>query len=407
MARHFAPYKDAVIIPINPPSIPALGTASGFDLELEDRAGLGHDKLVQARDQLLALAKQDPNLALVRPNGLNDNPTYKINIDREKASAFGVNLSDVDQTFSIAWGSRYVNNFLDTDGRIKKVYVQADAPFRMNPEDLRSLYVRNTAGSMVPFTSFASGSWSYGSPKLERYNGVSSVEIQGQAAPGQSTGQAIAEMQKLMQKLPQGIGYEWTGISLQEQQSGSQAPLLYGLSVLVVFLALAALYESWTVPISVVMVVPLGVLGALAAAAALGLENDVYFQVGLLTTIGLSSKNAILIVEFARDLEAEGKSVIDAAIEAARLRLRPILMTSLAFVLGVLPLALASGAGSASENAVGRGVIGGMLAATFLAPFLIPMFFFVITGKLFAPRTAPPLPAPATPALASSGPTTS
>jgi len=403
MAQHFASYKDAVIIPINPPSIPALGTASGFDLELEDRAGLGHDKLIEARDQLLALAKQDPNLALVRPNGLNDNPTYKVDIDREKASAFGVNLSDVDQTFSIAWGSRYVNNFLDTDGRIKKVYVQADAPFRMNPEDLRSLYVRNTAGSMVPFTSFASGSWSYGSPKLERYNGVSSVEIQGQAAPGQSTGQAIAEMQKLMQKLPQGIGYEWTGISLQEQQSGSQAPLLYGLSVLVVFLALAALYESWTVPISVVMVVPLGVLGALAAASALGLENDVYFQVGLLTTIGLSSKNAILIVEFARDLEAQGKSVIEAAVEAARLRLRPILMTSLAFVLGVLPLALASGAGSASENAVGRGVIGGMLAATFLAPFLIPMFFFVITGKLFAPKTAPPPPVPATPALASSG----
>ena len=403
VAQHFAPYKDAVIIPINPPSIPALGTASGFDLELEDRAGLGHDKLIQARDQLLALAKQDPNLALVRPNGLNDNPTYKIDIDREKASAFGVNLSDVDQTFSIAWGSRYVNNFLDTDGRIKKVYVQADAPFRMNPEDLRSLYVRNTAGSMVPFTSFASGSWSYGSPKLERYNGVSSVEIQGQAAPGQSTGQSIAEMQKLMQKLPQGIGYEWTGISLQEQQSGSQAPLLYGLSVLVVFLALAVLYESWTVPISVVMVVPLGVLGALAAATAMGLENDVYFQVGLLTTIGLSSKNAILIVEFARDLEAEGKSVIDAAVEAARLRLRPILMTSLAFVLGVLPLALASGAGSASENAVGRGVIGGMLAATFLAPFLIPMFFFVITGKLFAPKAASPSPLPVVPALAPDG----
>jgi len=387
-AKHFASYQDAVIVPINPPSIPALGTASGFDMELEDRGGLGHDKLMQARDQLLGMAKQDPNLALVRPNGLNDNPTYKIDIDHQKASAFGINLSDVDQTFSIAWGSKYVNNFLDTDGRIKKVYVQADAPFRMNPEDLRSLYVRNTKGSMVPFSSFATASWSYGSPKLERYNGVSSVEIQGQAAPGQSTGQAMAEMQKLAQKLPSGIGYEWTGVSLQEQQSGSQAPLLYGLSILVVFLSLAALYESWTVPISVIMVVPLGILGALAAASALHLENDVFFQVGLLTTIGLSSKNAILIVEFARDLEAQGKSAIEAAIEAAQLRMRPILMTSLAFVLGVLPLAIASGAGSASENAVGRGVIGGMLSATFLAPFLIPMFFLVITEKVFKRKSA-------------------
>jgi len=387
-AKHFASYKNAVIVPINPPSIPALGTASGFDLELEDRAGLGHEKLIQARDQLVALAKQDPNLALVRPNGLNDNPTYKIDIDREKASAFGVNLSDVDQTFSIAWGSKYVDNFLDTDGRIKKVYVQADVPFRMTPEDLRSLYVRNTKGVSVPFTSFATGSWSWGSPKLERYNGVSSVEIQGQAAPGQSTGQAMAEMERLMKQLPPGIGYEWTGVSLQEQQSGSQAPLLYALSILVVFLSLAALYESWTVPISVIMVVPLGVLGALAMASALHLENDVFFQVGLLTTIGLSSKNAILIVEFARDLEAQGRSALDAATEAARLRLRPILMTSLAFVLGVLPLAIASGAGSGSENAVGRGVIGGMLTATFLAPFLVPMFFLVITEKVFKPKRA-------------------
>ncbi len=387
-AKHFASYQGATIVPINPPSIPALGTASGFDFELEDRAGLGHERLMQARDELLSKARQDANLALVRPNGLNDNPTFKIDIDREKASAFGINLSDVDQTFSIAWGSRYVNNFLDTDGRIKKVYVQADAPFRMNPEDLRSLYVRNTSGNMVPFTSFASGSWSYGSPKLERYNGVSSVEIQGQAPPGKSTGQAMAAMQRLAAQLPAGIGYEWTGISLQEQQSGSQAPMLYGLSILVVFLSLAALYESWMVPISVIMVVPLGILGALAAATALHLENDVYFQVGLLTTIGLSSKNAILIVEFARDLEAKGMSAIDAAVEAAHLRLRPILMTSLAFVLGVLPLAIANGAGSGSENAVGRGVIGGMLSATFLAPFLIPMFFVFITERLFKPKAA-------------------
>jgi multidrug efflux pump len=258
----------------------------------------------------------------------------------------------------------------------------------MNPEDLKSLYVRNTKGSMVPFTSFASGSWSYGSPKLERYNGVSSFEIQGQAVAGQSTGQAMAVIQGIAKQLPAGVGYEWTGVSLQQQQSSSQAPLLYGLSLLVVLLALAALYESWSIPVSVIMVVPLGILGALAAASALHLENDVYFQVGLLTTIGLSSKNAILIVEFARNLEAEGKSIIDSAIEAARLRMRPILMTSLAFVLGVLPLAISSGAGSGSQNAVGRGVIGGMLAATFFAPFLIPMFFYVIHGMVFKPKAA-------------------
>ncbi|MET0517204.1 MAG: efflux RND transporter permease subunit [Burkholderiaceae bacterium] len=388
-AKHFAGYQNAIVVPINPPSIPALGTASGFDLELQDQAGLGHDKLIQARDQLLALARKDSRLALVRPNGLNDNPQYKIDIDREKASAFGINLSDVDQTFSIAWGSRYVNNFLDTDGRIKKVYVQADAPFRMKPEDLNALYVRNAAGAMVPFSSFATAKWDYGSPKLERYSGVPSVEIQGQAAAGLSTGQAIEVMETLMKQLPPGIGHSWTGISLQEQQSGSQAPLLYGLSLLVVLLSLAALYESWSIPLAVIMVVPLGILGALGAAMAFHLENDVFFQVGLLTTIGLSAKNAILIVEFARDLQATGKSALDAAIEAAHMRLRPILMTSLAFVLGVLPLAIASGAGSGSENAVGRGVIGGMLSATFLAPFLVPMFFFVVTGKLFKPRAAP------------------
>jgi len=385
-AKHFAAYPDALIVPINPPSIPALGTAAGFDLELEDRAGLGHARLMQARDQLVAAARQDPRLALVRPNGLDDNPTYKVDIDREKADAFGINLSDVDQTFSIAWGSRYVNNFLDTDGRIKKVYVQADAPFRMNPEDLRALYVRNSAGAMVPFTAFAAGSWSYGSPKLERYNGVSSVEIQGQPAAGRSTGEAMAAMESLAKALPAGIGFEWTGISLQQAQSGSQAPLIYGLSVVVVFLSLAALYESWLVPVSVIMVVPIGVLGALLAAQAMHLQNDVFFQVGLLTTIGLSSKNAILIVEFARDLEAQGRSAMDAVMEAAKLRLRPILMTSLAFVLGVLPLAIATGAGSASENAVGRGVIGGMLSSTFLAPLLVPMFFFVITERVFRRR---------------------
>ena len=383
LSGHFASYKDAVIIPINPPPIPALGTAAGFDLELEDRGGIGHDALMRARTQLVAQARKDPGLAQVRANGLDDNPTYKVDIDREKASALGVtSLSDVDQTFSIAWGSRYINNFLDTDGRVKKVYVQADTPFRMNPEDLNLLYVRNVKGTMVPFSSFAKGSWTYGSPKLERYNGVSATEIQGQAAPGLASGQAMAAMERLMHDLPPGIGYEWTGISLQQTQSGSQAPLLYGLAVLVVFLALAALYESWSIPLSVILGVPIGVLGALAAASAFGMANDVYFQVGLVTTVGLSAKNAILIVEFARELMAEGRSAAAAALEAARLRMRPIVMTSMAFGLGVLPLALANGAGSASQNAIGIGVLGGMLAATFLATFMIPMFFVVVSEKL-------------------------
>jgi len=395
VSKNFGSYQDAVVTPINPPPIRGLGTSSGFDFELEDRGGLGHDKLMQARNQLLALAAHDPALAQVRPNGQEDNPTFKINIDREKAAALGVSLADVDQTFSIAWGSRFVNNFLDTDNRIKRVYVQADAPFRMNPQDLNLLYVRNGRGSMVPFSSFATGQWTYGPPKLERYNGVASMEIQGQAAPGYSTGQAMAAMEALAKKLPAGVGYEWTGISLQQQISGAQAPLLYALSILVVFLSLAALYESWSIPVSVIMGVPFGVLGALASATLFHMPNGVYFLIGLLTIIGLSAKNAILIVEFARDLQAEGKSAVEAAVEAAHRRMRPIVMTSMAFGLGVLPLALANGAGSASQNAIGTGVLGGMLAATFLATFMIPMFFVVITDKLA--RKPKPAPASAAP----------
>jgi hydrophobe/amphiphile efflux-1 (HAE1) family protein len=423
ISQHFASYKAAVIVPINPPPIRELGTASGFDLELEDRGGVGHAGLIEARNQLLGVAHGDPTLALVRANGLEDNPMFKIDVDREKASALGVALTDIDQTFSISWASRFINFFLDTDGRLKRVYMQADAPYRMTPENLNLLYVRSggtaasgsttttggttsnstaasgsAASTMVPFSSFASGKWTYGSPQLQRYNGVSSMEIQGQAAPGYSTGQAIQTMQKFADKLPAGIGYEWTGISLQQVQAGSQAPMLYGLSLLVVFLALAALYESWSIPISVIMVVPVGVLGALAAATRFGMENDVYFQVGLLTTIGLSAKNAILIVEFARDLQAEGRTAIEAAIEAAHVRMRPIVMTSLAFGLGVLPLALANGAGSESENSVGTGVLGGMLAATFLATFLIPMFYVVVADKLRRKKAAP-----AEPALTSAG----
>jgi len=386
---HFASYQDATIVAVNPPPIRGLGTAAGFDFMLEDVGGVGHEKLMQARNQLLAAAKQDPNLAQVRAVGLEDNPTYKVDIDREKAATLGVALTDVDQTFSVMWGSRYVNNFMDTDNRIKKVYVQADAPFRMNPEDVNNLYVRNSKGTMVPFSSLAKGSWTYGPPKLERYNGLPAIEIQGLAPQGQSLGQAMAAMQKLAGRLPAGIGYEWTGISLQQIQAGNQAPYFYALSVIVVFLCLAALYESWAIPLSVILGVPLGVLGALLAATAFGLPDDVYFQVGMLVTIGLSAKNAILIVEFARELHEQGKSVFDAALEAASLRLRPIIMTSLAFGLGVLPLALARGAGSLSENAIGICVLGGMLSATFLAIFLIPMFFVVVSRLLVRERATP------------------
>jgi multidrug efflux pump len=387
---HYASYKDATVLAVNPPSIPELGTASGFDFELTDNAGVGHDALMAARNQLLGMAAKDPSLALVRPNGLSDTPQFKVDIDREKAQALGVTVSDIDQTFSIAWASAYVNNFLDTDGRIKKVYLQGDAPFRMTPEDMSKWYVRGSSGSMMPLTSVASGHWTYGSPKLERYNGISSVEIQGQASAGKSTGQAMSAMEALAAKLPQGIGYEWTGLSFQERQSGSQAPVLYGISILVVFLCLAALYESWSIPFAVILVVPLGVIGALLAVTMRGLENDVFFQVGLLTTVGLSAKNAILIVEFARELQIkEGMTAVQAALEAARLRLRPILMTSLAFVLGVLPLAISNGAGSSSQHAIGTGVIGGMLTATFLAVFMIPMFYVVIREKFSRDGSTP------------------
>ncbi|MCR4470016.1 efflux RND transporter permease subunit [Burkholderia sp. SCN-KJ] len=376
VATHYAKFKDAKVVPFSPPAIRELGTASGFDFELTDNAGVGHEALMAARNHLLSMASEDPVLSLVRPNGLNDTSTYQVDIDREKAQALGVSPFAIDQSLSIAWASQYVNNFLDIDGRIKRVYVQADAPFRMTPEDLSRWYVRNEAGTMVPFSTFADSHWAYGSPKLERYNGVSSVEILGRAAPGKSTGQAMAEMEALAAKLPTGIGHSWTGLSFQEVQSGSKAPIFYGISILVVFLCLAALYESWSIPFSVIMVVPVGVIGALLATTLRGLENDVFFQVGLLTTVGLSAKNAILIVEFARELQdRHGMGPVDAALEAARLRLRPIIMTSLAFIFGVFPLAISNGAGSASQHAIGTGVIGGMLTATFLAVFLIPMFY--------------------------------
>ncbi|MFM5314862.1 efflux RND transporter permease subunit [Aeromonas veronii] len=369
--------KEAQVFAFNLPPIPELGTATGFDFFLQDRGGIGHDKLMAARNQLLGMAAQDPTLVRVRPNGMEDTPQLDIKIDYEKALAQGLSIADINNTLATAWGSSYVNDFVDR-GRIKKVYMQADAPFRMNPEDLKLWYVRNSAGQMVPFSAFASTEWSFGSPRLERYNGVPAMEIVGEAAPGKSTGDAMAAIEQMVKQLPEGVGIEWTGLSFQERQAGSQAPALYAISLLVVFLCLAALYESWSIPFSVMLVVPLGVLGAIVAATLRGLENDVYFQVGLLTTIGLSAKNAILIVEFAKELYDKGMGLGEAVVEAARLRLRPILMTSLAFILGVLPLVISAGAGASSRNAIGTGVMGGMISATVLAIFFVPLFFVLV-----------------------------
>lgn len=370
--------KDATIFPINLPPIPALGTASGFDLMLQDRNNLGHEKMTAIRNQMLGMAAQDPRLVRVRPNGMSDVPIFRIDIDYEKVKALGLSVASVNQTLSTAWGGSYVNDFVDR-GRVKKVYLQADAPFRMMPKDVEQWYVRNDQGEMVPFSAFTTTRWDFGSPRLERYNGVPALNIQGEGAPGISTGEAMAAMEEIIAKLPAGVGYEWTGMSYQERVAGSQTPLLLSISLLVVFLCLAALYESWAVPFSVMLIVPLGVLGALIAAYFRGLSNDVYFQVGLLTTIGLSSKNAILIVEFAKLQVDEGKELFAATLEAARMRLRPIIMTSMAFILGVTPLAMSTGAGAMSRQAIGTGVIGGVLAATFLAIFFVPLFFVLVT----------------------------
>ncbi|WP_413528092.1 multidrug efflux RND transporter permease subunit AcrB [Rahnella inusitata] len=378
----FSTIKDALVFPFNLPAIVELGTATGFDFQLIDQANLGHDKLTQARNQLLGMIAQHPDLLTqVRPNGLEDTPQFKIEIDQEKATALGVSISDINTTLGASIGGSYVNDFIDR-GRVKKVYVQAENKYRMLPSDINNLYVRGSAGQMVPFSAFSSAKWEYGSPRLERYNGLPSMEILGQPAPGKSSGDAMAMMESLASKLPSGIGYDWTGLSYQERLSGNQAPALYAISLIVVFLCLAALYESWSIPFSVMLVVPLGVVGALLAATMRGLSNDVYFQVGLLTTIGLSAKNAILIVEFAKDLmDKEGKGLIESTLEAVRMRLRPILMTSLAFILGVMPLVISSGAGSGSQNAVGTGVMGGMITATLLAIFFVPVFFVVVRRR--------------------------
>ena len=382
----FLQIKEAMVFAFNLPAITALGNSIGFDFFLQDRAGLGHEKLIEARNQLLGMAAQNPNLVRVRPNGMEDAPQYNLKVDYEKAMAFGITVDDINTTLSTAWGSYYVNDFINS-GRIKKVYLQADAPYRMQPEDVAYWYVRNSTGGMVPFNTFTTGHWSFGSPRLERFNGNPAIEIVGEATPGKSSGDAMAVIGQLVAQLPGGIGYEWTGASFQEAQAGSQAPALYAISLLVIFLCLAALYESWSVPFSVMLAVPLGVLGALMAAYVRGLENDVYFQVGLLTTIGLSAKNAILIVEFAKRRYDKGKDLVEATVNACRLRLRPIIMTSLAFMLGVLPLAISTGAGANSRHAIGTGVLGGMLSATVLAIVFIPLFFVVVM-RLFKSHRA-------------------
>ncbi|HEY3491127.1 MAG TPA: efflux RND transporter permease subunit [Candidatus Deferrimicrobiaceae bacterium] len=373
----FSKIRDAMVFAFPPPAVMELGNATGFDFELQDRGGLGHDQLMAARNQLLGMAAQDPRLMKVRPNGQEDTPEYRLEIDKPRLGAMGLSIAQVNDAISTSWGSAYIGDFLDK-GRVKKVYLQSDAAYRMKPEDLESWFVRNKDAEMVPFSAFASTRWSYGSPRLERYNGLPSAEIQGEPSPGTSSGEAMTIMEELAAKLPPGIGFEWTGLSYEERLTGAQAPALYAISLLVVFLSLAALYESWAIPAAVLLVVPLGVVGALVAATGRSLSDDVYFQVGLLTTIGLSAKNAILIVEFAEANLAQGMGLIEAALEATRLRLRPILMTSLAFILGVLPMVITKGAGSGAQNAIGTGVMGGMISATFLAILFVPVFFLVV-----------------------------
>jgi multidrug efflux pump len=393
--RTFSSVRDAQIFVVVPPAVQELGNATGFDLQLEDRGGLGHDAFLAARNQLLGMAQADPNLVAVRPNGQDDTPQLHVDVDTPRAAALGITQADINATLSSIWAATYIGDFIDHD-RVKRVYMEGDAPFRTKPDDIGAWNVRNAAGTMTPFSSFATVSWIYGPAQLQRYNGVPSFEIQGQAAPGQSSGAAMKAVEQMVAKLPRGVGSEWTGLSLQEEAAGAQAPLLYGLSILVVFLCLAALYESWSIPAAVLLILPLGVVGALLAATLRGLYNDIYFQVGLLTTMGLAAKNAILIVEFAIDARKRGMEPIDAAIHAARQRLRPILMTSLAFMAGVLPLATSTGAGAGSQNDIGTGVIGGMLSATILAIFFTPLFF-VLVMRFFPPKPqdAEEAPAPA------------
>ena len=378
--QEFAKIRDAQVFALVPPPVRELGNSSGFDVEMEDRGNLGHGGLMAARNEFIRLASQDPKLQGVRPNSLDDTPQLHVDIDQDKAHTLGLSISDIDDTLTAAWGGTFINEFVDR-GRVKRVYMEGDAPYRMKPEDLEHWTVRSSNGSMTPFSSFAKTSWVMGPGDLDRYNGIPSLELQGQPAPGESSGTAMDEVVKLVSKLPKDIGIEWTGTSYQERISGSQAPALYAISIFVVFLCLAALYESWAIPFSIMLVIPLGIVGAVLAATLRGLYNDVYFQVGLLATIGLSAKNAILIVEFAHEAERHGRDATRAALGAAKLRLRPILMTSLAFIAGVTPLAIANGAGAASQNDIGTGVIGGMLTAMIFAIFFVPLFFILVRSR--------------------------
>jgi hydrophobe/amphiphile efflux-1 (HAE1) family protein len=386
--KAFSRYRNSIAFAFPPPPVVELGMATGFDFQLLDRGGLGHDQLMAARNQILGLASRDVRLTKVRPNGLEDVPEYRVDVDWDKAGALGVPNNSINNTIAAAFGSAYVNDFIQ-GGRIKRVFLQADAPYRMLPKDIDNLYVRNTTGKMVPFSSFASGHWRSGSPRLERFNGFPSMNIQGEAAARRSTGEAMQAMEEMVTKLPKGIGFEWTNLSYQEKMSSSQGPLLYAFSVIVIFLCLAALYESWTIPISIMLVLPLGVIGAALATWSRGMYNDVYFQIGFLTTLGLTTKNAILVVQFAKEQMAQGAGLIEATVEAAKLRFRPIIMTSLAFFFGVLPLAVATGAGAGAMKAIGTAVAGGMLTATVIAIFFIPLFF-VLVSRIFKGKQTPP-----------------
>ena len=376
----FSKIKAAMVFAFPPPAVSELGNAKGFDFELLDFGGVGHEKLMAARNQLLGMAMRDPRLINVRPNGMEDVSEYKVDVDWEKAGAQGVPVAAINDTLSALFGSAYVNDFIHA-ARIKRVYIQADAPYRMMPKDLKKVYVRNSSGKMVPYSSFASGHWIYGSPKLERYNGFPSINIWGGPAPGVSSGEAMKIMENLVRKLPKGIGYDWTGLSYQERMATSQAPILYAFSILVIFLCVAALYESWSIPFVNMLMLPLGVFGAIVATSLRGLPSDVYFQIGFLTTLGLSTKNAILIIQFARDRISHGEKLVDAILGAARVRFRPVIMTSLAFFFGVLPLATAGGAGAGAENGIGTAVAGGMLSATFIDLFFIPLFFIIVSER--------------------------
>ncbi len=385
--RALSQIREGMVFAFVPPAVPELGLSAGFDVQLQDRGGLGHTALVGARNQFLGMAAQDKRLVAVRPNGQEDTAEFILDVDHAKAQALGVSVSDLNDALATAWGGAYVNDFLDR-GRIKKVYLQSDADARMKPEDLAKWYVRNAKGEMVPVSAFTTAHWGFGSPRLERYNGSPSVELLGQGAPGTSSGDAMLAVQELIGKLPPGVGYEWTGPSFEERRAGSQAPALYALSILVVVLCLAALYESWSLPFAVILVVPIGLLGSVVASWGRGLSNDIYFHVALLATIGLAAKNAILIVEFAKALMEQGKDAVAATLEAARIRLRPILMTSMAFGLGVLPLAIATGAGSGSQNAIGTGVLGGTIFASVLGILYVPLFYVLIRRRFGRARDA-------------------